>query len=89
MERPPRKSFKCGSEEHMIAKCPKQVCFIEKVTVHATSAKIIVTARYMHLWHKCLATTNGNIMVRLKTETEHFCKRGDIEMDSLWNKSSV
>ena len=31
MERPPWKCFKCGSEDHMIAKCPKQVCFIEKV----------------------------------------------------------
>ena len=23
MKRPPRKCFKCGSEDHMIAKCPK------------------------------------------------------------------
>ena len=23
MERPPRKCFRCGSEDHMIAKCPK------------------------------------------------------------------
>ena len=40
MERPPRKCFRCGSEDHMIAKCPnppkdnekrrKQVCFNEK-----------------------------------------------------------
>ena len=30
MERPPRKCFKCGSEDHMITKCPKQVCFNEK-----------------------------------------------------------
>ena len=30
MERPPRKCFRCGSENHMIAKCPKQVCFNEK-----------------------------------------------------------
>ena len=30
MERPPRKCYKCGSEDHMIAKCSKQVCFIEK-----------------------------------------------------------
>ena len=25
-----RKCFRCGSEDHMIAKCPKQICFIEK-----------------------------------------------------------
>ena len=28
-------------------------------------------------------------MVRLKTETEHLCKKGDIVQDSMWNKSSV
>ena len=30
MERTPQKCFKCGSEYHMIAKFPKQVCFNEK-----------------------------------------------------------
>ena len=30
MERPPRKFFRCGSEDHMIAKCPKEACFNEK-----------------------------------------------------------
>ena len=30
MERTSRKCFRCGSEYHMIAKCPKQVCFNEK-----------------------------------------------------------
>ena len=30
MELMPRKCFRCGSEDHMIAKCPKQVCFNEK-----------------------------------------------------------
>ena len=30
MERPPRKYIRCGSEIHMIVKCPKQVCFNEK-----------------------------------------------------------
>ena len=62
---------------------------MKKLIVHATTAKMIVTARYMHLWHKCLAMTNGKFMVRLKTETENLCKSSDIEMDSLCNKSSV
>ena len=31
MERTPRKCFRFGSEDQMIAKCPKQVCFNEKV----------------------------------------------------------
>ena len=30
MERTPRKCFRCGSEDHMITKFPKQVCFNEK-----------------------------------------------------------
>ena len=30
MERTPRKFFRCGSEDNMISKCPKQVCFNEK-----------------------------------------------------------
>ena len=30
MERTHRKCFRCGYEDHMIAKCPKQVCFNEK-----------------------------------------------------------
>ena len=62
---------------------------MKKVILHATTAKIIVIARYMHLWHECLAITNGKIVVRLKTETEHLCKRGDKVQDILWNKSSV
>ena len=30
MECMPRKCFRFGSEDHMIAKCPKQICFSEK-----------------------------------------------------------
>ena len=30
MERTPRKCFRCGSEDYMIAKCPNQVCFNEE-----------------------------------------------------------
>ena len=30
MECRPRKCFRCGSKDHMIAEFPKQVCFIEK-----------------------------------------------------------
>ena len=62
---------------------------MKNLIVHVTTGKIIATARYMHLWHEYIATTNGKIMVRLKTETENLCKRGDKEMDSLWTKSSV
>ena len=30
MERTPQKCFRCRSEDQMIKKCPKQVCFNEK-----------------------------------------------------------
>ena len=89
MERTPRKCVRCESEDHMIAKCPKQVCLNKKIIMHATTEKMIVTARYMHIWHECLATTNGKFMIGLKTETEHLCKRGDRVQDSLWNKNYI
>ena len=89
VEHTPWKCFRCVSEDHMIAKFPKQECFIEKLIMHPTTAEIIVTARYMHVWHECLAMPNGKIMVILNTETEHLCKRGDRLQDSLWNKSSL
>ena len=63
--------------------------WMKKAIVHATTAKILVTARYIHLWNECLAMTNGKIMVRLKTETEHLRKRGDRVQDSLRNNISV
>ena len=31
MERTPRKCFRCRFEDHMIIKCPKRVCFNDKV----------------------------------------------------------
>ena len=59
-EHPPRKCFRCVSEDHMIAKCPKppkynvkrsrQVCLMKKVIVHATTAKITMTIGYTHPW---------------------------------------
>ena len=39
MERPPRKCFSCGSKDHMIAKCPKKVCFNEKVNYACDNGK--------------------------------------------------
>ena len=30
MERTPQKCFRCGSEDHMITKCPNKVCLNEK-----------------------------------------------------------
>ena len=51
--------------------------------MHAATEKMIVTERHMHIWHECLAMTNGKLMVRLKTKTEHLCKRGDREMDNV------
>ena len=71
LERPPQKSFRCGSEDHMIAKYPKppkdnekrrrQVFFMKKLIVHATMTKITTTIRYMHIWNECLAMTNAKV----------------------------
>ena len=68
MERTPRKCFICGSEDHIIAKCPKppkenengksKYVLTKKAIMQATTAEITWTKIYMHLWHKCLAMTN-------------------------------
>ena len=59
---------------------------MKKVIMHGTMARILVTARYLHLWHECIAMMNRKFIVRLKTETEHLCKRGDIVQYSLWTR---
>ena len=38
-EHTPHKCFRCGSEDHMIAKCPKQVCFNEKGNLACKNGK--------------------------------------------------
>ena len=64
-ECPPWKCFRCGSEDHMIAKCLKppedNKKLMRKAIVHATTAKITMTIRYTHLWHECLAITNSKL----------------------------
>ena len=67
-ERTPRKRFRCGSEDDLIAKFPKppkenekrqkQVLLMNKAIVHATTERITVTKIYMHLGHACLVMTN-------------------------------
>ena len=34
---------------------------MKKVIVHATTAKIMMTIRYTHLWHVCLEMTNVQV----------------------------
>ena len=34
-----------------------------KVIVNATTEKITVTKRYMHLWKECLAMTNAQVQI--------------------------
>ena len=71
-ERTPRKCFRCGYEDHIIAKFPKQikdndkrrkqVRFNERVNrvlqKEYYKGKIILTKRYMHIWRVCLIMTN-------------------------------
>ena len=57
----PRKRFRCGSEDDLIAKFlkppkenkkrRKQVLLMDKVIVHATMARITVTKINIHLWN--------------------------------------
>ena len=73
MERPPRKCFRCDLKITLSQNVKRKHVLMKKVIMHVTMAKIIVTARYMHLWHKYLAMKNGKIMERLNTETENLC----------------
>ena len=71
-ERMPPKFFRCGSEDHLIAKISnqrkdnekprKKVHFSEignrALKNNTTMAKIKMSKRYMHLWHVCLIMTN-------------------------------
>ena len=75
--RPARKCLKCGSEDHMIAKCPNTPKDSEKidvslnvlrkkVIVHATTAKMIMTKRDTHIWHECLVMTAAKVKTMVK-----------------------
>ena len=72
-DRPARKCFRCGSEDHLIAKCPKPPKDSEKrrksdkskkkVIVRKTTAMMTMTLNYTHLWHKYLLKTNTKIKI--------------------------
>ena len=69
MEHTPRKYFRCGSEDHLMEKNIRshqkisrngesKYGLMKKAIVNATTAKITMTKRYIHLWHICLVMTN-------------------------------
>ena len=69
MKRPPRKYFRGGSKDHIIAKCPKSPKDNEKRRTSSTflnengnrardNEKMAMTIRYTHVWHECLSMTN-------------------------------
>ena len=36
---------------------------MKKIIVHATTAKITVTKKYMHIWHVCMVMTNVQVRI--------------------------
>ena len=72
-ERTPRKCFKCGYGDPLIAKHPKppkdnekrqkKVLFNEKGNLACDNGEKTATKRYIYLWHVCLAMTN--VLVRI------------------------
>ena len=46
------------SHKKRIKNCESKYVLMKKVIVHATTAKITVTKRYMHLWHECMKMAN-------------------------------
>ena len=67
-ERPPRKYFRCGSGDNLIAKCLKPFKDYKKQRKLSVSTKGLIVHRkknprtvmtinikiYMHLWHECM-----------------------------------
>ena len=43
---------------------------MRKVIIHATTTKIMVTTRYRHLWHECLAMTNVQVEILVTVRNE-------------------
>ena len=73
----------------MIAKCPKQVCFNEKGNYACDNGENNSDCKIYAYMARISSNDKFKIMVRLNTETEHLCKRGDRVQDSVWNKSYV
>ena len=70
---PARKCFRCGCEDHTIAKCPKPPKDSEKrrkyekskekLIMRATPAMMTMPLKYTHLWHKYLIKTNTKVKI--------------------------
>ena len=45
---------------------------MKKLIVHATTEKIKVTKRYMHLWHACLVMTNALVDILVTVHNFHI-----------------
>ena len=73
----------------MIAKCPKQVCFNEKGNYACDNGENNSDCKIYAYMAQMSSNDECKIVVRLNTETEHLCKRGDRVQYSLWNNSSV
>ena len=77
MELTPQKCFRCGSEDHMITKCLKQVYFNEKGNCACANGKNNSDCKIYAYMARMYSNDERKIIVRLKNETEHLCKRGD------------
>ena len=49
------------SHQKIIKNGKGKYVLMEKVIVHVTTAKIMMTGIYTHLWHECLAMTDAKL----------------------------
>ena len=89
MERTPRKCFRCVSEDYMIAKFPKQVCFNGKVNRACDNGENNSDCNIYASMAQMSSNDEWKNHGKTETETEHLCNRLDRVQDSLWKKSSV
>ena len=66
IQRTPRKFFRCGSEDHMIAKFPKQVCFIEKGNYACDNSKSDIDCETYEYMERM--SSNEKCKIHCKTE---------------------
>ena len=69
MERTPRKCFRCGSEDNVIKKCSKQVCFNENVNYACENGENNSDYKIYASMAQMYSNDEWKNVVRLKTDT--------------------
>ena len=67
----------------------EQVCFNKKGNYECDNGKNNSDCEIYASMARISSNDEWKIIVRLKTEAQNLCKRGDRVQDTIWNNSSV